>query len=77
MSQVISWLEHWLPRKKIDIFGKDSLLKTSLPYYILTVLPAIGLFVDKPNPYLFIAISYSVFPLLDEIFSFDNRNPTP
>jgi hypothetical protein len=35
-----------------------------------------GLFVDYPNPYIFIAITYAGFPLLDEIFSFDSRNPS-
>lgn len=33
-------LEGWLPRKKIDIFGKDSLLNSSIPYYMLTIIPA-------------------------------------
>lgn len=69
-------LERWLPRKKLDIFGKDSLLKTSLPYYLLTVLPMLNLFNLSPNPYVFIAITYAVFPLLDEIFSLDERNPS-
>ena len=65
MTQLISSLERWFPRKKLDIFGKDSLLKTSLPYYLLTVLPMINLFNDFPNPYIFIAITYAVFPMLD------------
>ena len=76
MSSFIARLEKCLPRKKFDVFGKDSLLKTSIPYYILTLLPTIGLLIERPNPYIFIAISYSVFPILDEIFSFDSRNPT-
>jgi alkane 1-monooxygenase len=74
--QLIQRLEQRLPRSKLDVFGRDSLLKTSIPYYILTLLPALGLFVERPNPYIFIAISYAAFPLLDELFSFDSRNPT-
>jgi len=76
MPRIIAILEKWLPRNKFDVFGKESLLKTSIPYYILTLLATIGFFIEKPNPYLFIAISYSLFPILDEIFSFDSRNPT-
>lgn len=76
MSQIIERLERALPRKKLDIFGKESLLNSTIPYYLLTLLPASGLLSDKPNPFIFIAIIYAVFPLLDEIFSLDERNPT-
>ncbi len=76
MSQLMERLESLLPNRKLDIFGKDSLLHSTAPYYLLTILPAAGLIGDKPNPYLFIAIIYAVFPLLDEIFSLDERNPS-
>lgn len=75
MSLLIDRLEAILPRKKIDIFGKNSMMDSTLPYYMLTVIPAIVFFVDRPNPYILIAIGYSVLALLDEIFSFDTRNP--
>jgi hypothetical protein len=64
-----------LPRKRIDIFGKDSLLKSSLPYYMLTVIPAIVLVMDRPNPFILIAFAYAGLSLLDEVFAFDTRNP--
>ena len=45
MQDLIARLEKCLPRNKFDVFGKDSLLKTSVPYYILTLLPTIGLLI--------------------------------
>ena len=47
MMQIISQLEKILPRNKLDIFGKDSLLKTSLPYYTLTLLAAFNYLLAK------------------------------
>ncbi len=79
MSTIISHLERLLPRKKIDIFGEDSLINSSLPYYIIGVLSAaVGLILNPTNsdPFLFIWNLYVVFPLLDEIFRLDERNPT-
>lgn len=75
MFLLIDRLEALLPRTRIDIFGKNSWMDSTLPYYMLTVIPAIVFFVDRPNPYILIAIGYSVLALLDEIFSFDTRNP--
>lgn len=65
MTQVIDRLEKWLPRKRLDIFGKDSLMKNSWPYYLLTLIPFIGLMSDHPNPFIFIAMTYAGFPILD------------
>jgi hypothetical protein len=42
----------------------------------LTLLPLAGVTVDNPNPYPFIVIVYAIFPLLDEFFSLDERNPS-
>lgn len=50
-------------------------MKTSLPYYTLAVLTFLGLATDNPNPFPFIAIIYAGFPILDQFFTFDNRNP--
>jgi hypothetical protein len=38
-------------------------------------LPAAGI-AGNANPYIFVAIIYAFFPLLDEIFSLDGRNPS-
>lgn len=81
--QAIARLEQWLPRRKIYIFGKDSLMMSSLPYYTLALLTASALFTtfgdpqaSKFKPFLFISIVYAIFPILDELFSLDERNPT-
>lgn len=50
-------------------------MDSSLQYYVLSVLSIIALFVDQPNPYVLIVIGYAGLALLDEIFSFDTRNP--
>ena len=76
MSQIIERIEKALPRKKLDIFGKDSLLHSTIPYYLLTLLPLAGISAENPNPYPFIVIVYAIFPLLDEFFSLDEKNPS-
>ena len=65
MNWIIGELEKRLPRNKIDIFGKDSLLKTCLPYYILAIISASGFLLKNPNPFPYIALIYSIFPILD------------
>ena len=75
MNKLISQLEQIFPKNKIDIFGKGIIIKSSIPYYLVTVLVGINLLQKKPNPFAFIAVAYALFPTLDEIFSLDNRNP--
>jgi hypothetical protein len=67
MTQMITRLEQWLPRQKIDIFGKGSLMSSSLPYYTLALLTASGLVTSTSEfkPFFFISIIYSLFPILD------------
>lgn len=50
-------------------------MKTSLPYYLLSVIPLMALPFDLPNPFPFIAVIYAGLPILDELFSLDERNP--
>ncbi len=76
MSQLIDMIEKALPSKKLDIFGKNSLLNSTIPYYLLALLSLSGLLFERPNPYPFIVIIYAIFPLLDEFFSLDERNPS-
>ena len=76
MENFVTAIDRLLPRKKIDIFGKDSWLKTSLPYYLLPALILrfiIGSMADES--FGMIAIIYAALPILDEIFSLDERNP--
>ena len=76
MSAIVDALERILPRKRLHIFGPDSLLMTSLPYYVLALLALGGLSNNNPQAFLFITIVYAGFPILDEIFSLDDRNPS-
>lgn len=50
-------------------------MNSTIPYYLLTILPATAIFIRIPNPCIYIALIYAVFPLLDEIFSLDSKNP--
>lgn len=72
---MISKLEQWLPRRKIEIFGKESLMMTSLPYYTMAVLSAISLLSTWTTyikiVFILIAVVYALFPILDEFFSLD------
>lgn len=72
---MIAQLEQCLPKKKLDIFGKNSLIMSSLPYYTLSILSAVSLFSTWSSyskiAFLLIVIVYAVFPILDEIFSLD------
>lgn len=76
MLLLIEKLETLLPHTKIDIFGKKSLMDSSLPYYLLTVLSIAALLIDQPNPYVLIVIAYAGLAFLDEAFSLDTRNPS-
>lgn len=76
MDYLVAKMERALPRKKIDIFGQDSLINSSIPYYTLALLSTIGIVAKQPNPFVLIAIVYTFFPLIDEIFILDLRNPT-
>ena len=76
MINVIKHIEKRFPHNNLDIFGKDSLLMTSLPYYILAFASTIPLFLIKPNPFPFIVMIYAAIPLMDEFFSLDQRNPS-
>lgn len=75
MEIISEKVEALLPKKKLDIFGKDSLLHNTFPYYLLPFLIIAGHFGTNQNVFLFIFIVYTVLPLLDEFLSFDFRNP--
>lgn len=78
---MIAKLEQCLPRRRIDLFGKNSLIMSSLPYYTLSLLSMISLFSTWSSyskiAFVLIAVVYALFPILDEVFSLDERNPTP
>jgi hypothetical protein len=53
---------------------------SSLPYYTLAFLSLFGVFTDSREntsiAFILIAVIYALFPILDELFSLDERNPT-
>lgn len=63
--------------RKLDIFGKNSLVMYSFQYYFLAAFTYIGyIWPEKVHPWMLICFAYAILPLLDEIFSLDWRNPT-
>lgn len=56
-----------MPSHSIDIFGSNSLLFSSLPYYVLlaVMVIGIGLFDLTGNPYLLLFIIYGLIPSVD------------
>jgi len=65
-----------LPDKKIDIFGKDSLMMTSFPYYQMTFILIMSYSLLWNHAWSVMAFIYVLLPLLDEICTQDTRNPT-
>ena len=76
MDAVVSLVEKMLPAKKIDVFGKDSLMNSSVPYYILAAIILYGTVSVWDNAWSLIFIAYTILPAFDEIFSHDLRNPS-
>ena len=65
-----------MPKKKIDIFGTNSLMFNTLPYYLFAILLTTAVYGGIDNGFTFLFVAYGFIPLLDEFFSFDQRNPT-
>ena len=75
MAKVLS---SFIPSNKVDIFGSDSLMTRTFPYYLLLLVEVAGLWTHHvtQNPFIILFIIYSFVPLLDEFFSLDGRNPS-
>lgn len=67
-----------VPSHRIDCFGTDSMLFSSLPYYVLLFVMVFGISIYEltRNPYLLLFIIYGLIPLVDELVTLDTRNPT-
>jgi hypothetical protein len=76
MDAAVSLVEKMMPGKKIDVFGKDSLMSSSVPYYILAAIMFYGASSVWDNAWSLIFIAYTVLPAFDEIFAYDLRNPS-
>lgn len=76
MSKVFNLLAQYIPKTKINIFGGDGLLLSTLPYYSLAAITILGYSILWSHPWLLVALLYAVLPFLDEIFIRDYVNPT-
>ena len=46
MDYLATNFEKAVPRKKLHIFNDDSLMKSSIPYYVLSLLSSFGVVRD-------------------------------
>ena len=65
MDAIVKSVEKLIPAKKIDIFGKDSLMNSSLPYYLLPLIIGYGALTVWDNAWSLIFIAYTLLPALD------------
>ena len=76
MKSITSFITDLIPHHKLDLFGKEDLLMTSLPYYLPFVLSIIFYeYVLFERAWVGVFIIYTFFPLLDEVFKLDLLNP--
>ena len=77
LQQLSHRIAKQIPTHKLDIFGADSMLNSTMPYYFLLfiILIAFAIHYKTDNPYIVLFIIYSLIPLLDSLFSIDIRNP--
>lgn len=73
---IIDRILRLLPRKRLNFLGQDKFVSSSVPFYMVVLVTALGLLIREANPFMFLAIAYSFFPIMDEIFSLDNSNPS-
>lgn len=64
-----------LPVKRYDPFGKNSLMFSTIPYYLFSIVVLTGSSLLWDDAWLLMFIIYGMLPYLDEIFSHDLRNP--
>ena len=76
MKSAVDAIKLMLPSKKIDAFGKDSLMFSCMPYYILAGITLLAARYSWDHSWLFVCFLYVFLPFLDEVFSLDLRNPT-
>jgi len=73
---ILTAITNMLPEKRLNIFGSDGLLMTSLPYYTLLAILILSYETIFTEPWFLVALIYAIVPLVDEIFTRDYRNPT-
>lgn len=65
MDAVVTLIEKMMPAKRIDIFGKDSLMNSSAPYYLFAAIMLYGTYSLWHNAWGIIFIAYTLLPALD------------
>lgn len=65
MDILVNKIENILPKKKIDIFGKNSLMFNTFPYYLLAVIYPLSAFGNLSTAFIFLYVIYGIIPLLD------------
>jgi alkane 1-monooxygenase len=75
MVSVASQLIKLIPEHKVDIFEKDGLLMSSLPYYSFLLLLLGSYYFIFKQPWFLVALLYAIIPMLDRVFTKDYRNP--
>ena len=69
VAEILSRVAGLFPEKKLNCFGQDSLMTTSIPYYLIMVSTLGFLTGTVTNNYVFIFFVYTVLPLMDELLS--------
>ena len=76
MKSIATFINDTLLGHKLDPFGKEDVLMTCLPYLIPLIMEFIYYqFLLFEHAWLGVLIIYSLFPLLDELFKLDLKNP--
>ena len=65
MESMVTAFLRLIPSKKIDMFGEDSLMSSSLPYYLLPVVVGYGILTVWDNAWSLLFITYALLPALD------------
>jgi len=65
MEAMVTAFLRLIPSKKIDMFGEDSLMSSSLPYYLLPVVVGYGILTVWDNAWSLLFITYALLPALD------------
>lgn len=76
MKRVINLIERNIPTSKLDIFGHDSWMNSPLPYYFLIFEEVVAVLCGIKYCFFFLFLTYGVLPLLDEVSTLDERNPS-
>jgi len=69
-------LTKFIEKILLDIFGKDSLMMTSFPYYLFTLILVMPYSLLGNHAWSVKTFIYVLMPLLDKICPQDTRNPT-